>query len=453
MRCLLPALALAALAAPVTAGPKNVLLVVADDLGMEVGCYGDKAAKTPNIDALAAAGTRFSHGFASVSSCSPSRASIFTGMPTHQSGQYGLAHAEHNFYSFRRVKGLPAILGPAGYKTGVIAKLHVQPKEVYPFDEEIPGNGRNPVQVYEQAKKFIAGCGGKPFFLLIGFTDPHRAQKGFANEQKYPPSVPVVKFDPTALPLPYFIPDRPDARADFADYYQSVARLDHGVGLMMKVLEETKTADDTLVIFLSDNGIPFPGGKTTLYDAGVHLPLIVKKPGQKPRVVTNAMASWTDIAPTVLDWAGLSKPDQMTGRSLLPVLEEEKPAGWDVVYGSHQFHEVTMYYPMRMIRTRTHKLILNLANELEYPSASDLWGSPTWQGVLKRKDEMLGERSVKQFLHRPKVELYDLAADPHEVRNLANDPSQASLVAELRGRLKAWQTATRDPWLIKEKHE
>src|ERR671938_24415 len=114
---------------------KNVLLIVADDLGMEVGCYGDKVAKTPNIDALAAAGTRFTHGFASVSSCSPSRASLLTGMPTHQSGQYGLAHAEHNFYSLRRVKGLPAILGPAGYKTGVIAKLHVQPKEVYPFDE------------------------------------------------------------------------------------------------------------------------------------------------------------------------------------------------------------------------------------------------------------------------------------------------------------------------------
>src|SRR5688572_5910406 len=114
-------------AARLDAAPKNVLLVVADDLGLQLGCYGDKVAKTPNLDALAAAGTRFTHAFASVASCSPSRASMLTGMPTHQCGQYGLAHADHNFHSYRTVKGLPAILGPAGYKTGVVAKLHVQP--------------------------------------------------------------------------------------------------------------------------------------------------------------------------------------------------------------------------------------------------------------------------------------------------------------------------------------
>src|SRR5438874_9608739 len=157
---------------PASAGPKNVVLLVADDLGMEVGCYGDATAKTPNIDRLAASGTRFTHGFASVSSCSPSRASLLTGMPTHQSGQYGLAHAEHNFHSLRRVRGLPALLAPAGYRSGVIAKLHVQPREVYPFDVEVPGGGRNPVQVAEQAKKFFADTGDKPFFLLVGFTDP-----------------------------------------------------------------------------------------------------------------------------------------------------------------------------------------------------------------------------------------------------------------------------------------
>jgi N-sulfoglucosamine sulfohydrolase len=153
-------------ALPATAAPKSVILLIADDLGLEVGCYGDKVAHTPNIDSLAKSGTRFSHGFASVSSCSPSRASLLTGMPTHMCGQYGLAHGEHNAYTFRKVKGLPAVLAPAGYRSGVIAKLHVQPKEVYPFDSEIPGSGRNPVQVAEQARKFITDCGDKPFFLL-----------------------------------------------------------------------------------------------------------------------------------------------------------------------------------------------------------------------------------------------------------------------------------------------
>jgi N-sulfoglucosamine sulfohydrolase len=444
---------------------KNVLLLIADDLGMQVGCYGDTVAKTPNIDALAKTGTRFTNGFASVSSCSPSRAAILTGMPTHQNGQYGLAHATHNQYAFRNVKGLPALLGPAGYRSGVIAKLHVQPKEVFPFDVEIPGNGRNPVQIAEQTKKFVADCGEKPFFLLVGFTDPHRAAKGFANDMKFPPEVPVVKFDPKTVPVPYHLPDNAETRAELAEYYQSVARLDHGVGLVLKVLEDAKQLDNTLVIFLSDNGIPFPGAKTTLYDAGIHLPLVIRAPGQKAGVVSPAMVSWTDVAPTVLDWCSVKptpagkKDPVMPGRSMLPVLEQEKPAGWERVFASHQFHEITMYYPMRAVRTPTHKYILNLAHPLEYPSASDLWGSDMWQGVLKRGDKLMGQREVKAYLHRPKEEFFDLATDPNELNNLMldkkwlADPANQALVATHKGWLAEWRKKTADPWLIKDEHE
>ena len=444
---------------------KNVLFLIADDLGMQVGCYGDAVAKTPNIDALAKTGTRFTHGFASVSSCSPSRATLLTGMPTHQCGQYGLAHGTHNASSFRTVRGLPALLAPAGYRSGVIAKLHVQPKEVYPFDVEVPGNGRNPVQIAGQAKTFVADCGDKPFFLLVGFTDPHRAAKGFANDLKFPPEVPAVKFDPKAVPVPYHLPDTADVRADLADYYQSVARLDHGVGLVLKVLEDAKQLDNTLVIFLSDNGIPFPGAKTTLYDAGIHLPLVIRKPGQKAGVACSAMASWTDIAPTVLDWCGVKpapvgkKESPLPGRSLLPLLEKPTADGWDMVFASHQFHEVTMYYPMRAVRTRTHKYILNLAHPLEYPSASDLWESPTWQGILKRGDTLMGKREVKAFLHRPKEELYDVTADPNELKNLLADEkwladaANQAVVAAHKNWLAEWRKKTNDPWLIKNEHE
>jgi N-sulfoglucosamine sulfohydrolase len=452
-----------ALALPAAAAaPKNVVLLIADDLGLELGCYGDRVAKTPNIDALAKLGTRFTHAFASVASCSPSRATILTGLPTHACGQYGLAHATHNQHSFRNVRGLPALLAPAGYRSGVIAKLHVQPKEVFPFDVEMPGNGRNPVQIAAQARKFITESGDKPFFLLVGFTDPHRAARGFANDGKYPPDVPAMKFDPKAVPVPYHLPDAPEVRKELAEYYESVARLDDGVGRVMKVLEEEKKLDDTLVIFLSDNGIPFPGAKTTLYDSGVRLPLIVRKPGQKGGLVNSAMVGWTDVAPTVLDWCGVKPPPPagkkkmavaMAGRSFLPIVEEAGPKGWDVVYGSHQFHEVTMYYPVRMVRTRTHKYLLNLAHPLEYPFASDLWGSEMWQGVLKRGDSMMGSRSVKAFLHRPKEELYDLSADPNELKNLAGDSSQVKVLEELRGKLAAWRERTDDPWLIKNRHE
>ncbi|WP_439630229.1 sulfatase family protein [Gemmata sp.] len=459
IRTLLSLVALAVAAPPAAAAPRNVLLLVADDLGLQLGCYGDPAAKTPHIDALAKSGTRFTHAFASVSSCSPSRATILTGLPTHACGQYGLAHAAHNQHSFKNVRGLPALLAPAGYRSGVVAKLHVQPKEVYPFDVEVANSGRNPVAIAADVKKFLADTGDKPFFLLVGFTDPHRAGKGFANDGKYPADVPAVKFDPKALPLPYHLPDQPDARADLADYYQSVARLDDSVGRVVRELADAKKLGDTLVIFVSDNGIPFPGAKSTLYDSGVRLPMVVVRPGQKAGVVSPAMVSFTDLAPTVLDWCGVKpaavgkKDVPLPGRSVLPVLEQDPAGGWEEVYGSHQFHEVTMYYPMRMVRTREHKLIVNLAHPLEYPSAADLWGSDTWQGVLKRGDKMMGSRPVEAFLHRPKEELYDLTADPNELKNLAADPAHAKTLADLRTKLAAWRERTADPWLIKDRHE
>ncbi len=435
--------------------PKNIVLMVADDLGFQTGCYGDKVAKTPHLDALAKDGVLFKSAFASVASCSPSRATLLTGLPTHQSGQYGLAHATHNAHTFRTVQSLPKLLQKEGYFTAQVSKLHVQPESVYPWDftgEKV--GGRNPVAVADAVKGVIEKAAEKPFFILVGFTDPHRAAKGFGNDAKLPPAAKTDEFDPKSLTLPYFFPDQPEVRAEYADYFRSVQRLDIGVGMVMKTLKDAKKLDETLVIFLSDNGIPFPGAKTTLYDTGVHLPLIVRSPNQKKRGLTNeAMVSWTDIAPTILDFAGVKPDTAMLGKSFLPILEEEKAKGWDVVYGSHQFHEITMYYPMRMIRTRTHKLIHNLAHPLPYPFASDLHGSDMWQGILKRKDTMMGERSRKAFENRPEWELYDLSKDPNELKNLAKSPDHAELLKGLQEKLKKWRTETKDPWLIKDSHE
>jgi N-sulfoglucosamine sulfohydrolase len=435
---------------------RNIVLLVADDLGLDLACYGNSRIKMPHLDALARRGVRFSHAFATVSSCSPSRASIYTGLYTHTSGQYGLAHAEHNQHTRPQVKSLPGLLKSAGYRSAILGKIHVLPRSVYPFDEEITqgleGN-RNVAVMGKKARHFIESCGDRPFLLVVGFSDPHRAGVGFANHKTYQ-GVPEARYDPRDVLVPSFLPDVPEVRAELADYYQAASRLDHGVGLVLNALKETGNADRTLVVFLSDNGIPFPGAKTTLYDAGVHLPLLVSAPNQKGHGLTNrAMVSWVDIAPTILDWARVKKPPVMPGRSLLPILEEEKPKGWDVVFGSHQFHEITMYYPMRMIRTRQHKYILNLAHQLDYPFASDLYGSKTWQGILRRKSKQLGPRDLDAFLHRPREELYDLERDPNEVHNLAADPEYAGVLADLRQRVKKWQEATKDPWLVKYKYE
>jgi N-sulfoglucosamine sulfohydrolase len=366
---------------------------------------------------------------------------------------YGLAHAEHNFDSFPRVKGVPALLKGRGYRSGVIAKLHVQPASVYPFDRVIagPAGGRDVAGLAQRAREFIAESKEQPFLLVVGFTDPHRAGKGYANDRDYPGVRPIV-YAADSVRVPHFLPDLPAVRADLADYCQSVSRLDQGVGLMMQVLKETGRDKDTLVIYLSDNGIPFPGAKTTLYDPGVHLPLIVRSPTQrKGGLVNRALVSWVDIVPTMLDWAGAKTQEELPGRSLLPILEEENAEGWDKVYLSHTFHEVTMYYPMRGIRTRQYKYIWNLAHELPFPPASDLYASPTYQALLEHGDGM-GARSFKAYRQRPKEELYDMSDAPAEIKNLAGDPAFAKVLDDMRRDLHSFQQRTKDPWVVRRKY-
>jgi N-sulfoglucosamine sulfohydrolase len=167
------------------------------------------------------------------------------------------------------------------------------------------------------------------------------------------------------------------------------------------------------------------------------------------------MITWADLTPTILDYAGALRGDHnFHGRSFLPVLEGKQEAGkWDEIYASHTFHEITMYYPMRVVRTRKYKLIWNIAHGLDYPFASDLYASATWQGVLRRGDKTYGPRTVEAYLHRPRFELYDLETDPWEGKNLADDQGFAEVLAELKAKLKAWQQQTKDPWIVKWRYE
>lgn len=455
LHCLAASLVGSAL--PARAAPRNVVVIVADDLGRQLGCYGDGVARTPHFDRLAAEGTRFEWAFCTTSSCSPSRSVILSGLHNHASGQYGLQHATHNFSTRSFVKSLPSLLRQAGYRTCSIGKVHVQPEELYRFERyanEGTAGSRNSARMAENAEKFIREEDQRPFFIYFCPTDPHRAARGFANEQEYP-GVQPVKFDPSKIPVPHYLPDQPEVHEELAEYYQSIARLDQGVGRLIEALKVTGHANDTLIVFLSDNGPPFPGAKTNLYDAGTRLPLIIRSPDQRARgVVSQALVNWTDLVPTVLEFTGAKPPEYpLHGRSLMPILEVADPKGWDEVYQSHSFHEVTMYYPMRSIRTRKFRYILNLAHPLPYPFASDLFDSPTWQGVLKRKDAQYGSRKVADYVHRPRHELYDLQSDPQEVVNVADRPENAKLLSEFQEKLRNWQEKTNDPWLIKYEHE
>ena len=437
------------------ADTRSVLLLIGDDHGLEVGAYEDAVVRTPHLDRLAARGTRFTSAFATVSSCSSSRAVMLTGRHTHQNGQYGLAHAVHNQHTFDWVETLPALLRKAGMRTGIVGKKHVKPDALYPFDVEVAGpslaGNRNVAAMAAAAGEFLRGSAGRPFFLAMGYSDPHRE---FQGRRGFPgvPAIPAV--DPAHVPVPRFLPDLPEVRTDLADYYESVARLDAGVGLVLEELRKAGREGETLVVYLSDNGMPFPGAKTNLYDAGIRLPLVVSSPAAARRgVVSRAMVSWTDLAPTLLDWTGAAGPTRyaLAGRSWLPILEQDDPAGWDEAFASHQLHEIHMYYPMRAVRTRQHAYIRNLAPEREYPLAKDILDSPSWKAILMRGVKDIGARSLDAFLHRPAEELYDVGRDPDQVHNLAADPALAPVLTDLRRRLAAFADRTNDPWLVGER--
>jgi N-sulfoglucosamine sulfohydrolase len=460
-------LLLAPLGAP--AAPRNVVLFVTDDQGQDAGCYGNKVIRTPHLDALAADGTRFRYAYCTTASCSASRSVILSGLHNHANGQYGHQHSYHHFSAFDTVKSLPVLLGEAGYRTARLGKFHVAPDSVFRFDASLPGNPRSPVEMAERCKEFLSTSGDKPFFLYFCTADPHRGG-GTATElphqpdrfgnrpkgQAYP-GVKEVTYDPKEVIVPPFLPDTPACRAELAQYYQAVSRADQGLGRLVQILKEAGKYDDTLIIYISDNGIPFPGAKTTAYEPGLRLPCVVRNPYAKKRgVVSDALVSWVDLAPTVLDFANAPalKTTRLHGRSFLPVLEQEKPAGWDEVFASHTFHEIQMYYPMRVVRDRKYKLIWNIAHPLPFPFASDLYESATWQDIRKKgPDALYGKRPVKAYVQRPPFELYDLGSDPDEVKNLAGDPQYARVLDAMKEKLRAFQKHTGDPWISKWEYE
>ena len=444
----------------------NIVLVVSDDHGRgDLGCYGNPVIQTPHLDALAAEGVRFTNAFCTTASCSASRSVILSGLYNHYNGQYGHEHSYHHFHSFDHVRSLPVLLTQAGYRTARIGKYHVAPEEVYKFDVALPGNSRSPIQMADNCKAFVASADAKPFFLYFCMSDPHRGggkatdlphePDRFGNRDQGYPGVKEVTYDPQKVVVPDYLPDIPECRAELAQYSQAVSRVDQGVGRLIDVLKQAGQYDDTIVIYLSDNGIAFPGAKTTLYEPGMNLPSIVRTPWQKNKgIACDALVNYADLTPTILDFAGATPGDyEFHGRSFQPVLERRDADEWDTTYASHTFHEITMYYPMRVVRERRFKLIWNIAHGLEYPFASDLWESAIWQGNLKRGNTRYGRRTIDAYLHRPRFELYDLQNDPHEVVNLADDPKYRDKLDEMKAKLKAFQEQTKDPWILKWEYE
>lgn len=432
----------------------NIVLAIADDLGLTTGAYGDSYAKTPHLDQLAREGVRFTNAFCTTASCSASRSVMLTGLHNHANGQFGHAHDYHHFSLHSKTRTLPSLLKPAGYKTGLIGKFHVAPPEQFGWDYLSEGADRDVRGMAEKARKFVQDCGGAPFYLHVGYGDPHRAEVGFGNNRSYP-GVVKTPFDPAKVSIPAWLPENEGTRRELAEYYEAANRLDQGIGFLVQALRSAGQLDNTLFVFISDNGPAFPNAKTNVYDAGSRLPMIVRAPAlAKAGSINNAMVSWADLTPAFLEAAGARGPEYpLHGRSWLSALGQENPPGWDQVFYSHTFHEVTMHYPIRGVRTRRWKYLRNLDWQKEFPHASDLYASATWQEMMKRGEEArLGRRPVKDYLFRAHEELYDLNQDPDEVRNLAADPKSKETLLELRRQVIQFRKRTGDPWLINDQH-
>ena len=486
-----------------TAAERNVIFIIADDLSPTLGCYGDAAAHSPAVDALAADGMWFRNAFATTASCSASRSVVMSGLHNHRNGQFGHAHHYHKFASFHDVAALslPLAMARTGYRTAICGKYHVAPEPVYHFEKTIPANSRNAPQMAERCKAFITADSDQPFFLYFATSDPHRGGgDDESSDLAFKPNlfgnkpdggsydgVDEVRFDPADVVVPPFLPDTPETRAELAQYYQSCARIDAGVARLVEILKAADLYDRTLIAFTSDHGMAFAGGKTTVYEGGLRVPMVVRDPYQADRgVESRAMISHIDIAPTLLDFAGGLNPktnaprakldvdqywkdrgeavaenrdggmkfNSYHGESWMPVLAEPSKPHHDEIFASHTFHEIQMYYPMRVIRDRQYKLIWNIAHPLPYPFASDLWAAASWQAQwAKGPDAPYGNMTVGRYVQRPEFELFDIAADPHETLNLADSLGHHDVLETYQAKLKAAQREYQDPWILKWDYE
>jgi len=452
-------LVLLALALPAAAQPRpNVLFIVSEDNGPELGCYGDPHARTPRLDRLASEGVRFNRAFVAQAGCSQSRASFLTGLYPHQHGQIGLATWGYRLYR-EDTPNLPRQLKAAGYRTGILGKLHVNPESAFPFDfRALPTANfarRNLGEYARTAEGFFA-AGPEPFFLSVNYPEAHDP---WLRQVDGLPASPQTGRDVRALP--YFGVDPPEMREMVADYYNCLSRLDQLVGDLLDALERSGKARDTLVVYLGDHGADFLRGKRTCYEGGVRIPLLVRWPGRAVPQVREELVSTVDLLPTVLAAAGVPAVPGLAGRALQPLF-----AGGPAPWRTHLFTEwhthaaAANFHPQRAVRDDRYKLIENLLPGVVNPDYADTIrkleadaverGESGFKGGIPRAVAAAGPavRAGYAVMERPpRYELYDLRDDPHEFHNLAESPAHAAILAGLAGRLEAWRRETGDPLL------
>lgn len=431
---------------PDTGRRPNVIVAIADDWSFpHAGIYGDRTVRTPHFDRLAREGVRFTHAFAAAPSCSPSRAALLTGQAPHRLAEggnlWGTLPRAHVVY--------PDLLEPRGYVVGFTGKGWG------PGRFEPGGRERNPAgPQFKSFEEFLdRRPTGAPFCFWFGSTDPHRPYDEGSG----------IKAGKTAqdVEVPAFLPDTAEVRRDLLDYYLEVERFDRDLGALVAALERIGELEHTIIVVTSDNGMPFPRAKATVYDGGVRVPLAIRWPGvAKAGTVLDAFVSLWDIAPTLVEGAVGAPPATMTGRSLVPLLRGQPQRDRDRVFVERERHANVrrgdLGYPVRAVRTSDYLYIRNFRPD-RWPAGDpelyfavgpfgDIDGGPTKSLLLDRRTDP----SIRKYFDlatakRPSEELYDLRRDPHQIDNVAGRPEHRPVQQRLRAALDGWMRDTADP--------
>jgi arylsulfatase A-like enzyme len=401
------------------------VLITVHDLGTRLRCYGFDSVPSPNLDQLAADGVRFERNFATATFCSPSRGSIITGKYPHVNGLMGLTNLGWNWDPSNTT--LAMALGDAGYDTFLLGYQHEAADERIDdlgFQHVADRSIKRSQDVAPLVERFFAERGRsseRPFYARVGFFEVHRPFDSYAPE------------DPECVSLPDYVPHTQGAREDFAQYDGAIRHMDEAVGRILRALDQAGLQDNTLVAFTTDHGSPMVRAKGTSYDPGVNTTLLVRWPdGFRGGQVIDNLVSNVDLFPTVLEAAGAAVPDDIQGRSFLPLLQGRAYEPRDCVFSQKGTVE---YDVRRTIRTERYRYIRN------YVPGPDLV-LPDCEPSLTRRD--MGN---EHLVPRPEVELYDLVSDPRERVNLAGRPEFAEVEKELAQRLLDIQRETDDPIL------
>ncbi len=419
--------------------PPNILWISCEDTSPDLGCYGDGWARTPNLDGLASQGARFTNAFTVAGVCAPSRSGIITAMyPT----TIGTHHMRSKAVPPPYVKCFPEYLRAAGYYCTNNSKTD------YNFDSPLSAWDESSTRAHWRNRDR-----GQPFFAVFNLTVSHESQIRAPDEQFFRQTQelrPEDRHDPAQAKLPPYYPDTPLTRQDWARYYDLVTAMDLRAGRLLRQLEEDGLADNTVVFFWSDHGRGLPRAKRWLYDSGIHVPLLVRWPGRiAPGTLRHDLVSLMDLGPTVLSLAGVEVPRYMQGQAFLG--EQARPPRQYVFAARDRMDET--YDIIRSVRDRRYKYLRNYQACKPYAQYIDYMEQmPTMREMrrLNKEGKLEGPQKLFFLPEKPPEELYDIIADPHEVRNLAASPEHQEALKRLRAVHEQWRKETNDLGLVPE---